>query len=70
MAVKQAKELDSRASSNSQHRVDNTNMSIDHQNSQQILSDTQNSVGSKASGILKIVPPDYGVSSISKLLTG
>ncbi|XP_057490710.1 transcription factor E2FC-like [Actinidia eriantha] len=63
MAAKQAKELDSRASSNSQHRVDNTNMSFDHQSSQQILSDTQNSVGSKASGIIKIVPPDFGVDA-------
>ena len=69
MAVKQAKALDSRASSNSRHRVDNTNMSFDHQNSQQMLSDTQNSVGSEASGIQKIVPPDFSVSSISKLLT-
>ena len=65
MAVKQAKALDSRASSNSRHRVDNTNMSFD----QQMLSNTQNSVGSEASWIQKIVPPDFSVSSISKLLT-
>ncbi|XP_057469747.1 transcription factor E2FC-like isoform X1 [Actinidia eriantha] len=63
IAVKQAKAIDSRASTNSRHRVDNTNSSSDPQNSQEMLSDTQNFVGSKASGIQKIVPSDFNIDA-------
>uniref|UniRef100_A0A5B7AWW1 Putative transcription factor E2FC isoform X1 n=2 Tax=Davidia involucrata TaxID=16924 RepID=A0A5B7AWW1_DAVIN len=63
ITVKQAKSVDSSARNNDQYRIDNAELPSGHQNNQKMPSDAFSSIGSKVSGIQKIIPSDYDIDN-------